>query len=109
MVPYKDSALWYLYKMVTQNMLRTYVVNLSFSREKIGFEDSIDVTKCLQQIEIRNLLHMCAPCSKLPSNISTMCRYLSNKEADYQIISILLIEKNCCGNKKCTANPCLLK
>ena len=37
---------WYLYKMVAQN--------------KIGFDDFFDVTKCLQQIEMPDLLHMCA-------------------------------------------------
>ena len=35
-------------------------------------DDSFDVTQCLQQIEISNLLHICAPCSELPPNISTM-------------------------------------
>ena len=36
------------------------------------FDDPFDVTKCLQQIEIPDLHHMCAPCFKLPSSISTM-------------------------------------
>ena len=43
-----------------------------FSDKKFGFDDSLDVTKCLQRIEILDLLHMCAPCSELPSDISTM-------------------------------------
>jgi len=37
--------------MVTQNMLRTCEVRKIFSEKKIGFDDSFDVTKCLQQIE----------------------------------------------------------
>ena len=32
----------------------------------------IDVTKCLQQIEMPDLLHMCSPCSELPYYTSTM-------------------------------------
>ena len=27
-------------------------------KKKIGFDDSFDVTKCLQQIEVPDLLHM---------------------------------------------------
>ena len=38
-------------------MLRKYDVNKVFSEKKIGFYDSFDVTKCLQQIEIPDLLH----------------------------------------------------
>ena len=38
-------------------------------QKKIGFENSVDVTKCIQQIEIPDLLNMCAPCSELPFNI----------------------------------------
>ena len=36
------------------------------------FDDSFDVTKCLQVIEIPVLIHMFAPCSELPSNNRTM-------------------------------------
>ena len=46
--------------------------NRSFPRKKIGFDLSVDLTKCPQQIVIPDLLHMCATCSGLPSNISTM-------------------------------------
>ena len=31
-----------------------------FSRKKIGFDDSFDATKCLQQIEMPELLRVCA-------------------------------------------------
>ena len=31
----------------------------SNQRKKIGLDDSFDVTKCLQQIEIPDLLHVC--------------------------------------------------
>ena len=61
--------------MVAQNMLRTYRVKWVFSKiTKIGFIDSLDVTECLQQIEIPDLLNMCAPYSELPSYISTMVK-----------------------------------
>ena len=46
-----------LYYMVAYFTLRTYDVNKVFFRKKIG---SIDVTKCLQQIEMPDLLHVCA-------------------------------------------------
>ena len=44
----------------------------SFSEKKIGFDDSFDVTKCLQQIEMPDLLHVCAQWNEQPSNIKTM-------------------------------------
>ena len=46
--------------MVAHSKLRTYDVNKVFSRKKIGFDDSFDVTKCLQQIEMPDLLHVSA-------------------------------------------------
>ena len=46
--------------MVAHFTLRTYDVNKVFFLKKIGFDDSFDVTKCLQQIEIPDLLHVCA-------------------------------------------------
>ena len=58
-----------IYKMVAQNMLRTYEVKEVFSEKKYQIDGSFIVSKCLQQIEIPDLLHMCAPCSELPSNI----------------------------------------
>ena len=54
--------------MVPKNMLRTYEVKWVFSKRKLLFSD---VTKCLQQFEIPDLFHICAPCSELPSNIHT--------------------------------------
>ena len=44
--------------MVAQKMLRMYDVRKVFSEKKVGFDDSFDVTKCLQQIEMPDLLHM---------------------------------------------------
>ena len=44
----------------------------SFSEKKIGFDDSFDVTKCLQQIEMPDLLHVSAKLNEQPSNIKTM-------------------------------------
>merc|ERR1740128_494915 len=32
----------------------------SFDEKKIGFDDSFDVTKCLQQIKMPDLFHVCA-------------------------------------------------
>ena len=59
---------WVLYKMVAQNLLRAYEVETGLFREKkIEFDDSFDVTKCIQQIEVPYLLHMCAPISELPT------------------------------------------
>ena len=52
-------------------MLRAYQVKQEEEKKKIGFDDSVDITKCLQQIEIPDLLQMCAPGSELPSNIDT--------------------------------------
>ena len=49
-----------LNEKIAQNMLRTYDVKYGFSNKKFGFDDSFDVTKCLQQIEMPDLLHMCA-------------------------------------------------
>ena len=46
--------------MVAYFTLRTNDENKVFFRKKIGFDDSFDVTKCLQQIEMPNLLHVCA-------------------------------------------------
>ena len=64
------SGSWYLYEMVAQNMLRTFIVQWVY--RKIEFDCPFDVTKGLQQIEIPDLLHtMCANCYELPSNIST--------------------------------------
>ena len=44
--------------MVAHFTLRTYDVNNVFSK-KIKFDDSFDVTKSLQQIEMPDLLHVC--------------------------------------------------
>ena len=52
-------------------MLRTFKVKLVFFNKIFRFDDSFVVTKCFQQIKIPDLLHVCAPCTELPSNIST--------------------------------------
>ena len=51
---------WFLYQMVAQIMLRTFDVKNGIFRKNIEFNDSFDVTKCLQQIEIPDSLSMCA-------------------------------------------------
>ena len=38
--------------MVAQGMLRTYEVKVVLSETNFGFDDSFEVFKCLQQIEI---------------------------------------------------------
>ena len=77
--------------MLAQNMLRTYDVKQVLS-EKNGFDDSFDVTKCLQRVEISYLLHMCAPCSKLPSDISGMIitQFTSGGSLHFRLSSRLL-------------------
>ena len=47
-------------EMVAQNMMRTYDVTQFFSGFFFGFDDSFDVTERLQQIEIPDMLHVCA-------------------------------------------------
>ena len=61
--------------MVAQNMLRTYGVKYVFSEKEIGYDSSFDVTKCLEQIEMSDLLHMCAKGYEQPSNIKTLGTY----------------------------------
>ena len=46
--------------MVAQNTFRTHDVNNCIFRKKIVFDHSFDATKCLDQIEIPDLLNMCA-------------------------------------------------
>ena len=47
--------------MVTHFTLRTNDENkVFFPRKKIGFDDSFDVTKCLQRIKKPDLLYVCA-------------------------------------------------
>ena len=43
--------------MVPQNMVHSY--KTGFSEKKIGSDATVDVTECLQQIEIPDLLHFC--------------------------------------------------
>ena len=46
--------------MVAHFTLRTNDETRSFSEKKIGFDDSFDVTKCLPQIEMPDLIRVCA-------------------------------------------------
>ena len=46
--------------MAAHFTLRTNdVTKVFFSKKKIEFDDSFDETKCLQQIEMPDLLHVC--------------------------------------------------
>ena len=70
--------------MVTQNMLLTQKGIQVYSQKKknIRFGAALDLIKCLKQIKYQRLLlthqkipifiHMCATCSELPSNTTTM-------------------------------------
>ena len=51
---------WFLYTMVAHFRLRAYDVKKFFFRKKIGFNDSFDVTKCVKQLGMPDLLHVCA-------------------------------------------------
>ena len=63
-------SFWYVYKMVAQNMLHIYEVKYkSYPRKKNGF---FNVTKCLQQIKMADLHHMCAEKNEQPPDITTM-------------------------------------
>ena len=59
---------WYLYYMVTQNMLRTFEGKLVFSEKKIRFLTPLDLTDQMTEIS----LHTCLPIFKLSSIINTM-------------------------------------
>ena len=61
---------WYLYHMVTQDMLRTHEIGIS--EKKIRFVTALDLIKYLKQIKYNRFLLTYAPISELPSNISTM-------------------------------------
>ena len=50
--------------------------NMSFPKKKIGFDNSFELTKCLQQIEIPVLLHICAYGIEQPSYIKTMKQHI---------------------------------
>ena len=52
------------------------------------FNVSFDITKRLQQIEIADLLHVCGPCSELPSNINTMAA------SKFYEIMVLILDGN---------------
>ena len=51
---------WFLDYMVAQFTLRTHEGKWVFSGKNTRFDDPFDVTKCLQQIEKPDLLHVCA-------------------------------------------------
>ena len=63
---------WYLYKMVTQNKMRTHKRKKIFSENKIQFVTALDLIKGLKNVKQQRLLFTCAPISELPSNQSTM-------------------------------------
>ena len=48
---HKKVKSWYLYMMVTQNMMRTHERNKSIRRKQILFVTDLDLIKCLKQLE----------------------------------------------------------
>ena len=46
------------------------------SRKNVGFSDFYEVTRCLQQVEIPELLTLCAPFIEILSYINSMDRYI---------------------------------
>ena len=77
---------WYLYQRVAQKILRTHEIKQDLSGKNTGFDDYVDVTKCLQQIEKPGIFNMCAQCSELPFDISTMI-----DQKFYQISRIVFV------------------
>ena len=65
--------------------------NRASPKKKLGFDDSFDVTKRLQQIEIPDLLNVCAQRSELPSDISTM---IYDKFSFYFFSSYILLNES---------------
>ena len=63
---------WFLYKMVTQNILRKCEGNHYISEEKCQIVTVPDLNKCLKQIKLPISLYTCAPISVLPSDLSAM-------------------------------------
>ena len=57
----KSHQIRFFFRKITlfTNAINVIVIGL-FSRKKIEFDDSLDVTKCLQQIEMPDLLHVFA-------------------------------------------------
>ena len=74
--------------MVAHFTLRTREGKWVFSGKNTRFDDSFDVTKCLQQIEKPDLLHVCAYSNEQPSNLKTMVRGKRIGEI-YQRIKVL--------------------
>ena len=63
---------WYLYKMVTQIMLRMCGGNLDFAEVNFKFATAFDQNKCSKQTNLPISQHTCAPVSEWPSNIRNM-------------------------------------
>ena len=69
---------------LAQIMLRLHVLSkIGLFREKQSDLTTVDLTNCLQQIEIPGLLPMCTPCSELPSNVSSMGTLYSISQSGY--------------------------
>ena len=59
----------YLYKMVTQNMLRTHEGIYVFSVNRSRFVTALNLINCLKQMKWQRLLLTCKPISGVPSSI----------------------------------------
>ena len=51
---------WFYIRWLLNSRCAQIIKTRSFSEKKIGYDDSFDVTKCLQQIEMPDSLHVCA-------------------------------------------------
>ena len=54
----RSEPLYLKQKVNSTHFAHVWIQKGLFQEKKIGFADSVDVTKCIQQIEIPDLLHM---------------------------------------------------
>ena len=76
--------------MVAHFTLRTHEGKWVFSGKNTRFDDSFDVTKCLQQIERPDLLHVCAKSNEQPSNLKTMAFIKKNLQTEINFFGTLI-------------------
>ena len=64
-----SSEAFIVHTIAPRNLTIVYsmvlILDQNMLRKKIGFDDSLYVTECLQQIEIPDLFNMCGPCTRV--------------------------------------------